>query len=45
MTHSLNATVSNDRHTKAPGVLRHLVHRGPLGPPTCHDWRDKADLM
>lgn len=44
MAHSLNATVSDDWHAEAPGVLRYLVHRGPLGPPACHDWRNKGDL-
>lgn len=39
VAHSLNATVSDDWHAETSGVLCYLVHRGPLGPPTRHDWK------
>lgn len=37
MSHRLDATVGDDGHAKAPGIFCHLVHGGPLRPPTRHN--------
>lgn len=36
MAHGLDATISYDRHPKAPGILGHLVDGSALGSATGH---------
>ena len=43
MTHILDSSISNNRNTKATGILRDLVHCCGLGPPTGQHFLGDAD--
>lgn len=41
MSNSLNASISDYRHSKTSGILRDLVHWCTLGPSTRHYWETR----